>query len=81
MSGISPWLSIAGMIAVMAQLINEVRGAVMAVPVLWAMYHAGGPWMAVWVAFCSLAGIAISVLAPWLAVRFVQRRWGSSPAL
>jgi hypothetical protein len=81
MSGISPWLSIAGMIAVMVQLVNEVRGAVMAVPVLWAMYHAGGTWMAIWVGFCSLAGIAISVCAPWLAVRFVQRRWGTRPAL
>jgi hypothetical protein len=81
MSGFSSWLSLAGMIAVMAQLINEVRGAALAVPVLWAMYHSGGTFMAIWIGFCSLAGIALSVIAPWVAVRFVQRRWGSSPAL
>ena len=81
MTGISSWLSIAGMVAVMAQLINEIRGAALAVPVLWAMYHAGGTWMAIWIGFCSLAGIALSVLAPWFAFRFARRRWGSAPAL
>ena len=43
---------------------NEVRGLVLAGPVLYAMYEAGGTAMAIWLAFCSLAGIALSVFAP-----------------
>ena len=43
---------------------NEVRGLILAAPVLYAMYEAGGTLMAIWIGFCSLAGIAISVVAP-----------------
>jgi hypothetical protein len=80
MTGISSWLSIAGMVAIMAQLINEIRGAALAVPVLWGMYQAGGTWMAIWLGFCSLAGILISVVGPLFALRFARRRWGAKPA-
>ncbi len=48
---------------------NEVRGLILAGPVLYGMYQAGGTAMAVWVAFCSLAGIAISVFAPLFLAR------------
>jgi len=51
----------AGLAALVA---NEVRGLVLAGPVLYGMYEAGGTAMAMWLAFCSLAGIAISVLGP-----------------
>jgi hypothetical protein len=51
----------AGLAALVA---NEVRGLILAGPVLYAMYQAGGTAMAIWLAFCSLAGIAISVLGP-----------------
>jgi hypothetical protein len=47
-----------------ALVANEVRGVVLAGPVLWAMYEAGGTLMAAWLAFCSLAGIALSVFGP-----------------
>jgi hypothetical protein len=43
---------------------NEVRGLVLAGPVLYAMYAAGGTLMAIWVATCSLAGIALSIIGP-----------------
>jgi hypothetical protein len=56
----------AGLAALVA---NEVRGLVLAGPVLYAMYEAGGTAMAVWLAFCSLAGIALSVVAPLLVAR------------
>jgi len=65
----------AGMLAFMAHVANEVRGMVLAVPVLWAMYESGGAWMAIWLGICSLAGIALSVFAPWFAYRFAKRRW------
>ena len=52
-------------------LANEMRGLILAGPVLYGMYQAGGTAMAIWVAFCSLAGIAISVFAPlFLAKKF-----------
>ena len=43
---------------------NEVRGTIMAVPVLYGMYLAGGTLMALWIGFCSIAGIALSVAVP-----------------
>jgi hypothetical protein len=48
---------------------NEVRGLVLAGPVLYGMYQAGGTLMAIWTAICSLAGIAISVAMPMIVAR------------
>ena len=56
----------AGLAALVA---NEMRGLVLAGPVLYAMYEAGGTAMAIWLAFCSLAGIALSVIAPLYVAR------------
>ena len=52
-----------------ALVVNEVRGLILAGPVLYGLYEAGGTAMAVWVAFCSLAGIAVSVFAPLFVAR------------
>jgi len=69
------WLLKAASIALAA---NEIRGLVLAGPVLYAMYQAGGTAMAVWLGFCSLGGIALSVIVPLVvarkAERFVHRR-------
>lgn len=56
----------AGLAALVA---NEVRGLILAGPVLYGMYLAGGTATAIWLAFCSLAGIAISVFAPLFVAR------------
>lgn len=48
---------------------NEVRGFILAGPVLYGMYEAGGTAMAIWLAFCSLAGIALSVVGPLFVAR------------
>ena len=64
-------------------VINEVRGLVLAAPVLYAMYEAGGTAMAIWIGFCSLAGIAISVVLPIIAARKIQgrlERWAERTA-
>ena len=53
---------------------NEVRGLVLAAPVLYAMYEAGGTLMALWIGFCSLAGIAISVVAPLFVAKKLKTR-------
>jgi hypothetical protein len=52
-----------------ALVANEVRGFIFAGPVLYGMYEAGGTAMAMWLAFCSLAGIAISVFGPLFVAR------------
>jgi hypothetical protein len=58
-------------------ILNELRGIVLAVPVLIAMYHSGGTWMALWLGFCSLAGIVLSVVVPVIAARFIKRRFAN----
>lgn len=58
-----------------ALLFNEVRGLVLAAPVLWAMWQSGGTLMALWVGFCSLAGIALSVVVPLFAARKLKQRF------
>ena len=50
--------------ALVAFVFNELRGAVLAVPVLYGLYQAGGTLMAIWLGVCSLGGIALSVLVP-----------------
>jgi hypothetical protein len=74
------FLSMLGAVLVKAGIValvfNEVRGFVLAAPVLYGMYAAGGTWMALWLGFCSLAGIALSVLAPL----FIARKFKLLPA-
>ncbi len=53
-------------------MLNELRGIVLAVPVLYGMYQAGGTLMAIWLGFCSLGGIALSVIVPIVA----EKRFG-----
>ena len=56
-----------------ALIFNEVRGAILAVPVLYGMYQAGGSWMALWIGFCSLVGIGLSVILPLIAAKKIQK--------
>lgn len=58
--------------AAAAVIINEVRGFVLAAPVIYGMYQAGGSLMAIWLGFCSLAGIALSVIVPLFAAKKVR---------
>ena len=70
----SGWLALFCKAIFAAAVLNEIRGAVLAVPVLWAMYQAGGTLMAVWLGFCSLAGIGLSVALPIYGARWAKRR-------
>lgn len=56
-----------------AIVFNELRGLILAAPVLYGLYLSGGTAMAIWLAFCSLAGIALSVIAPMFAVKRLDR--------
>ena len=63
-------------LGIVAFVANEVRGFILAAPVIYGMYAAGGTWMALWLGFCSLAGIALSVVVPL----FVARKFRLIPA-
>lgn len=54
--------------SVVLVVVNEIRGLVLTAPVLYGMYQAGGTVMAVWLGFCSLAGLALSVVVPLFVV-------------
>jgi hypothetical protein len=69
LSALLGWLLKGAMVAL---VLNEVRGLVLAAPVLYGLYQTGGSLMAIWIAFCSLAGIALSVFIPLLAVRKIK---------
>ena len=52
---------------------NEVRGFILAAPVLYAIYESGGSLMAVWIGLCSLGGIALSVAVPMMAAKRLRQ--------
>jgi hypothetical protein len=64
MDGSAHWISLLAKAGIALLIANEIRGLVLAAPVFYGMYTAGGTLMAVWLGFCSLAGIALSVVAP-----------------
>lgn len=66
LSLLTTWLVKAGIVAIVA---NEVRGFVLAAPVLYGVYAAGGTWTAIYLGICSLGGIALSVIVPVYAAR------------
>ena len=76
----SGWLTLFCKAIFAAAVLNEIRGAVLAGPVLWAIYQAGGTLMAVWLGFCSLAGIGLSVVVPVYGARWAKRRLRSALA-
>lgn len=58
----------AGFIAV-----NEIRGLILAGPVLYGIYQSGGTLMAIWLGACSLGGIALSVIVPLFAAKKIKK--------
>ena len=71
-TAISTFISAFLKLGVCAVIFNEVRGMVLAVPVLYGIYEAGGTLMAIWIGVCSLAGIALSVIVPMIAAKKIQ---------
>jgi hypothetical protein len=60
--------------AILPLVANEVRGFVLVAPVLYGMYESGGNLMALWIGFCSLCGIALSIAAPLFLARRLRAR-------
>lgn len=63
-------------VGAVALVANEIRGLVLAAPVLYAMYQAGGTATAIWLGISSLGGIALSVIVPIIAARKLRRHIG-----
>ena len=54
-------------------VVNEIRGIILAAPVLYGIYQAGGTWTAIWVGVSSRGGIALSVIVPLIAARKLKK--------
>lgn len=71
-------------VGAIAMIFNEVRGLVLAAPVLYAMWSSGGSAMAIWLGICALGGIALSVIVPMFAYKklhkFVKAKADAQPA-
>lgn len=79
-TALTTYLSVFLKLGAFAVIFNEIRGLILAAPVLYGIYEAGGTLMAIWIGVCSLGGIALSVIVPWFAAKKIQRyaekRWG-----
>ncbi len=64
--------------AVFLLALNEIRGLILAAPVFYAMYEAGGSLMAIWLGVSSLLGIALSVVIPMFALKKIEARLAPS---
>jgi hypothetical protein len=53
--------------------VNELRGFILAGPVLYGIYEAGGTLTAIWLGVCSLGGIALSVIVPLIAAKKIKK--------
>ena len=60
-------------IGAVAMVFNEVRGLVLAAPVLYGMWASGGTAMAIWLGICALGGIALSVIVPIFAYKKLDK--------
>ena len=54
-------------------IFNEIRGLILAAPIIYGMYQSGGSLMALWLGFSSLAGIALSVIVPIFAAKRLNK--------
>jgi hypothetical protein len=60
-------------------LFNEVRGLVLAAPILYGMYQTGGSFMAIWIGICSLGGVALSVVVPLIVAARLRKMSSGLP--
>lgn len=61
-------------VGAIALVMNEVRGLILAGPVIYGIYQSGGTLTAIWLGVSSLGGIALSVIVPVVAARKLRKR-------
>jgi len=69
----SPLLDVIAKAFAVLLVANEIRGIILTAPVFYGLYQAGGSLMAIWMAICSLGGIALSVVVPLFAAKKLKR--------
>lgn len=62
-------------------VLNEIRGVVMAAPVIWGLYETGGSAWAWFITACMLAGIAFSVIVPLMIAAWAKEKLAKRAAL
>lgn len=73
LGSISSILGVVLKLGALGLVFNEVRGIILAAPVLYGMYQAGGTWTAIWLGVSSLGGIALSVIVPIFAAQRLKK--------
>jgi hypothetical protein len=53
--------------------VNEIRGMILAGPVLYGLYKSDGSLMVISIGVCSLGGIALSVIIPLIAAKKIKK--------
>ena len=66
--------SILAKFAAVALIANEVRSFVIAAPIMLMLWHSGGTLMAIWLVFCSMVSIMISVIVPIIVAKRMATR-------
>lgn len=66
--------SILAKFAAVALIANEVRSFVIAAPVMLMLLHSVGTLMAIWLVFCSMVSIMISVIVPIIVAKRMATR-------
>lgn len=72
-SPISSIVDVVLKLGVIGLIFNEVRGIILAAPVLYGIYEAGGTWTAIWLGASALGGIALSVIIPIFAAQRLKK--------
>lgn len=67
-------LDLAAKLFIVGWAIRNVIGVLAVIPVFTKMIEMGGTPMAIWLAFCSVAGIALNILLPTLAYRKLRAK-------
>ena len=73
LSSFSSLLEMLLKLGAIAMVANEIRGLVLAGPVFYGIYQAGGTLTAIWLGVSSLGGIALSVIVPIFVARKLKR--------
>jgi hypothetical protein len=60
--------------AMLLAILNEIRGFVLAAPVLYGLWKNGGTTMQIILAISTLAGIALSVIVPIVVARMIKHK-------
>ncbi|MFN2100492.1 hypothetical protein [Altererythrobacter sp. MF3-039] len=55
-------------------VLNEIRGIIMAAPLIWGLYTAGGSAWDWFITLCLLAGIAVSVIVPLMLAAWAKEK-------